>query len=165
MKKKVVLSVILYIIILPLFGQNYIQVIKSEVNIRFSPSPSSEIITQANKGDIFTLENEKGVWFTINMFSGEYRYIHKSLCKKIEYVISLPKSEKYRKTIFLAILSAEDKAQREADQKYPNDIYKNIDYARLLNDKYKLEVFNQFDVHSPVYSKIIVEGIKKHWDW
>ncbi len=164
MKKKVFLSVMLYIMILPLFGQNYIQVIKSDVNIRFSPSSSSSVITQAKNGDVFELVNEKGAWFEITMFSGEYRYIYKSLCKKTGYVLSLPESGQFRKTVFLALLNAEDKAQRVADKNYPNDIYKNIDYARSLNDKYKLDVLHKFDLQPPIYSKIILEGVKKKWD-
>ncbi|NOQ24447.1 MAG: SH3 domain-containing protein [Bacteroidales bacterium] len=164
MKKKVVLSVLLYIIIMPLFGQNYIQIIKYDANIRLKPSSSSVVITQALNGNIFKLINEKDAWFEILIFSGEYRYIHKSLCKKTDYVISLPESEQLRKTVFLELLNGEDKAQRVADKNYPNDIYKNIDYARSLNDKYKLDVLNKFGLQPPIYSKIILEGIKKKWN-
>jgi len=164
MKKNVILFVILYIMIIPLFGQNYIQVLKSDVNIRFAPSTSSSVITQAKKGDVFKLANEKDAWFEIIIFSGEYRYIYKKLCKKTDYVLYLPKSEQFRKTVFLALLNAEDKAQRIADKNYPNDIIKNIDYARSLNDKYKLNVLHKFDLQPPVYKKIIYEGVKKKWD-
>lgn len=164
MKKEFFLAAILYIITIPLFGQNYIQVIKPVVNIRFKPSSSSEVISQAQNENIFELKNVKGTWLEIEMFSGEYRYIYKSLCKETNYVILLPKSEQLRKTVFLALLNAEDKAQRDADEKHLNDIFKNIDYARSLNDKYKLDVFNKYDLQPPIYSKIILEGVKKKWD-
>lgn len=57
MKKEFFLAAILYIIMIPLFGQNYIQVIKPEVNIRFKQSSSSEVISQAHNGNIFELKN------------------------------------------------------------------------------------------------------------
>ncbi|MFC2152187.1 SH3 domain-containing protein [Bacteroidota bacterium] len=146
------------------YGQNYIQVIKSNVNIRFAASSSSNLITQAKNGNIFEMTDEKDGWYAINMFSGEYRYIHKSLCKKVDYVLEIPESEQLRKTIFLAILNAEDKAQVDADKKYPNNIYANIDYSRILVDKYKLNALNKFNIQPPVYSKLILEGVKKRWD-
>jgi len=164
MKNKVFLSLILYAMVMPLSGQTYIQVLKSGVNIRYSPSSSSVVIAQAKKGDVFELENENGKWFEITMFSGEDRYIYKSLCQEIDYMPSLPKYEEIRKIIFLALLRAEDKAQRIADEKYPYDIDKNIDYARLLNDRYKLEVFHKTNLQPPIYYKIILEGVKKRWD-
>ena len=164
MNKKVFVVLLLLVIFLPLLGQSYVQVIKSEVNVRVQPSSSSAIITQATLGDVFELKNEKGSWFGINMFSGEYRYIHKSLCKVVEYNLEVPENEQYRKQIFQALLEAEDKAQYKADQKYPSDLIKNIDYNRLLIDKYKFKVLKQFKIQAPVYLKIIVEGIKKSWD-
>ena len=148
---------------LPLFGQNYIKVITSNVNIRFGPSSSSIVITQAKEGNIFKLNSKKGDWYEIVMFSGEYRYIHQSLCEKHDYVVVSPESEQLRKKVFRALLSAEDKATAAADRKYPNDIIRNIDYSRILYDKYKLEVLNSFSLQPPVYSEIIFEGVKNKW--
>ena len=163
MKRKYILSVIVSLMILPIFGQNYIQVITSDVNIRFKPSSSSNVITQAKKGNIFELISKKGDWYEIAMFSGEFRFIHQTLCEKKDYVIAPTESEQLRKRIFSELIKAEDKATSDADKKYPNDIYKNIDYNRILDDKYKLSVINSFDLQPPVYSKILIEGVKKKW--
>ncbi len=53
-------------------ADQYIQVTGDNVNIRFSPSTSSQIIASARKGDIFKLEGEEQGWYEISMFSGEY---------------------------------------------------------------------------------------------
>ena len=40
---------------------------------------------------------------------------------------------------------------------------KNIEYSRILEDKYKLEVVHQFNTQAPIYIKIAVEGVEKNW--
>lgn len=163
MKRTIVLCFFLFLVINPFFGQDYVQIIKSSVNIRFSPTTSSSVIAQANNGNIFNLEGEKVDWYEISMFSGEYRYIYKSMCKKVNYTMNLPESEQIRKAVFKALLNAEDKAQAEADRKYPNDIFKNIDYQRMLDDKYKLKVIDNSNLQPPIYRKLIIEGVQKKW--
>jgi hypothetical protein len=135
----------------------------SKADIRTAPTDDATIITQAREGDIFETVKEKGEWIEIKMFSGEYRYIDKSKCIPIDYELQLPESEAERKRIFKAILAAEDRAELEAEKKFSSDINKNIEYARILNDKYKLEVFQEFNLPSPIYLKLIVEGSKKNW--
>jgi hypothetical protein len=125
-------------------SQVYVKVILSGVEIKFSPSSSSQTVTRAINGNIFELREEKGDWYGIIMFSGEWRYIQKSTCVKIKYGQILPKDVQFKKMVFKSIVVAEDKAQAEADVKYPTDIYKNIDYMRILDDKYKLEVINKY---------------------
>jgi len=103
------------------------------------------------------------------MFSGEYRYIHKSLCKKVNHTPLLPENEQIRKQLFIALFQAEGRAIEEADKKYPiqmngQNINKNIDFNRLLDDRYKLAVFNRFNLQPTIYSKLIMEGATKRWD-
>jgi len=158
------LLLILLLGVTPVFSEDkYIQVTGEKVNIRFKNNSNSTIIAKAKKGDIFELISEKGNWFEINIFSGEYRYIHKSLGKIVSYVPALPQSESNRKAIFHELLMIEDKADSEANRKYPGDIYKMIDYCRILDDRYKLEIFHCYNVQPPIYTKLIVEGVKKGW--
>jgi SH3-like domain-containing protein len=143
----------------------FIEITGNIVNIRTGPSTSTTIVAQAKKGDIFELKGEINGWYKINMFSGEYRYIHKSLAKLTTYTISLPSSASIRQKIFSLIGEAEDRAMDEADQKYPmnisNNIDQNIDYERLLIDKYKLTIFHEFKVQPVIYRELIVEVIKE----
>ncbi len=151
----------------------YVEIIGNKVNIRSGSSTKSSIVAKALKGDIFKYYGEKGDWYKISMFSGESRYVHKSLSKFTEYETELPNEVSKRRTIFREILRAEDRAQAEADRKYPmsdkygrsipGNIEKNIDYSRILNDKYKLEVIHKFNIQPPTYSKLVIEGVKNNW--
>jgi len=146
-------------------ADQYIQVTGDNVNIRFSPSTSSQIIATARKGDIFELEGEEQGWYEISIFSGEYRYIHKSLAQEVFYEPEVPASVSVRQQMYKAFWDLEGKAMAEADRRYPPtiDIIKNIEYSRILEDKYKLEVVHQFDTQAPIYLKIAVEGVEKNW--
>jgi len=163
MKRLTTFCFSLFLLIQFCFGQEYIQVTASSVNIRFSPSTSSTVITQAKEGNIFELVGESGDWYKILMFAGEHRCIYKTMCEKVTYSIAIPGSEQTRKAVFMELVKTEDRAQAEADRRYPTDIYKNIDYSRLLNDRYKLAVMNKYHLQPPVYYKIIVEGVDKKW--
>ena len=145
----------------------YVEIIGNQVNVRLSPATSSPIIAKGRKGDLFKLKGDEGKWYKISISSGEYRYVHKSLTKAVRYEISLPNSEATRRGIFKALLSAEDRAQAEADREYPitgrASLVKNVEYMRILDDRYKLNVMHEFGVQSPIYIKILVEGVKKNW--
>ncbi len=146
-------------------ADQYVQVTGDNVNIRFSPSTSSQIIASARKGDIFKLEGEEQGWYEISMFSGEYRYIHKSLAKELPYEPITPGSVSARQQMYRAFWDLEGKAMAEADRRYPPtvDVMKNIEYSRILEDKYKLEIVHQINTQAPIYTKIAVEGAENNW--
>ncbi len=146
-------------------ADQYIQVTGDNVNIRFSPSTSSQIIASARKGDIFELEGEEQGWYEISIFSGEYRYIHKSLAQEVFYEPEVPASISVRQQMYRAFWDLEGRAMTDADRRYPPtmDVMKNIEYSRILEDKYKLEVVHQFDTQAPIYIKIAVEGVENNW--
>jgi len=146
-------------------ADQYVQVTGDNVNIRFSPSTSSQVIASARKGDIFELEGEEQGWYEISMFSGEYRYIHNSLAKEVPYEPKMPESVSVRQQMYRAFWDLEGKAMADADRRYPPtiDVMKNIDHSRILEDKYKLEVVHQFNTQAPIYIKIAAEGVEKNW--
>lgn len=153
----------------PLFSEDiYIQVMKERVNIRLENNLSSAIIAKARKGDIYKLKSEKGNWYEITLFSGENRYIHRSLGKIISYISTLPESESTRRAIFHELGEAKDRAINDANKIFPPDIYdniyKNINYAHILEDRYKLEIFHRYKVQPPIYWQLMAEGAKKDWE-
>lgn len=155
--------------LIPAFPENmYIQVIGKRVNIRFENNLNSMIIAKARKGDIYKLKSEKENWYEITIFSGESRYIHKSLGKIISYIPAFPESESTRRAIFQELGEAKDRAIKEAKEKFPADIYdniyKNISYAHSLEDRYKLEIFHRYKVQPPIYWQLISEAEKKGWE-
>ncbi len=165
-KECLILAALIVTMSVPAYSTDqYVQVTGDNVNIRFSPSTSSQITTVARKGDIFKLEGEEQEWYRISMFSGEYRYIHKSLGQELFYEPEVPASVSVRQQMYKAFWDLEGRAMTDADRRYPPtiNIMKNIEYSRILEDKYKLEVVHQFDTQAPIYLKIAVEGVEKNW--
>lgn len=144
-------------------AEDYIQLVKDNVNIRFSPKSTSTIVAIGMKNDIFKLTKIDGEWSVIFICSGEYRYIHSSLVKKILSIPPLTSSVEIKKKAFNELAKVQDKALAQAMAKYPNDIYKEIDYSRMLDDKYGLTVLRKYSIASPWYTKLIAEGAKKRW--
>jgi len=68
--------------------REYLRVTEATVNIRLAPNTSSDIVAKAKENDVFELSSEegteKGNWYSVLMFAGEWRYIHKS--PAVEYV-------------------------------------------------------------------------------
>ncbi len=146
-----------------LFAEEYIKLSKDGVNIRFSPNTNSIVVAKGMKGDVFTLKKTEGNWCVISMFSGEYRYIHTSLAKKVATVAPLTSSADIKKKAFRELVKAQDKAVSESNATYPNDIYKQIDLERILYDKYELPIFRKYSIPPPWNSKLVLEGVKNGW--
>jgi len=151
----------------------YIRITANRVNIRAGPSTSSVIVAKARKDDVFELHSMEGEWYKIRLFSVNWRYVHKSLAEPAFYVASIPGKASIRRGLFRALLQAENRAEANADQRYPlegragrpipGNIKRNMDYMRLLDDRYKLEVIHKFDVQPPIHDIIISQGVKYSW--
>lgn len=87
-------------------------------------------------------------------------------------------TEVERRQIFKAIVAAEDKAQAEADRKYPvsgrstwglskselrSQIDKNIDLMRHLEKQYKKELSKKYGLTQEQLKKISLEGVVERW--
>jgi len=151
----------------------YVRITTSRVNIRTAPSTASVIVGKARKGDVFELHGKEGKWYRIRMFTPEWRFVYRSLAEAAVYVVSGPSETSTRREIFRALIKAEDRAETEADRKYPledrqgrplsRNLRKNIDYMWLLNDRYKLRVMHRFSAQPPIHENIISEGVRKNW--
>jgi SH3-like domain-containing protein len=151
----------------------FVAIIGDHVNIRTGPTTSSQVVAKARRGDVFELLGKKGKWYRIRMFSPNYRYVHRSLGRKISYTPSTPDQPSIRRDIFKALLKAENTAEVKADQKYPvqdkdgaplsGHVQKNLELMWLLMDRYKLESMHRFKVQSPIHDSILEEGIKNSW--
>ena len=144
-------------------ADEYIKIIKDGVNIRSEPNTSSTIIAKGKKGAIFELVESEGKWYSISMFSGEPRYLFKTLSKKVNDAPRLPKSAKIKKKAFRELRKSEHRATNESAAKYPSDIYKQIDLERVLDDRYKLIIFQKYAISPARYNKLVVEGVKNGW--
>lgn len=82
-------------------------------------------------------------------------------------------TEDQRKEIYKVIVVAQDRAQAEADKKYPinasdpnfkkENVIKNVDLYRELVEKYEAEVRKKYGITQDIQTKIIVEGAILNW--
>lgn len=148
-----------------LSAQQYLEVTGRKSNIRSSPTTRSSIVTRAQRGDIFELKGESGDWYHIRLFSGELRYLHKRLAQEISYNPEVPEDSSQRREIFTTLQEVDRRVEREAEKKHPTDkaLKKNIAYAHILEDRYKLKVIRQFGIQAPLYRRLAIEGNQKGW--
>lgn len=85
------------------------------------------------------------------------------------------RSLKEKQEIFFKVAQAEDKAMKEAERKYPTNIYNvdveqakknvepNAELSQELEEKYKQEILNEYNVSKDEWSKIGIEGVKDNW--
>lgn len=143
----------------------YIQVSRDNVNIRSRATTDSQIVAKANQGDIFELEAEQGNWYQIHLFSGESRFIYKSLAGKVLYEPGLPEDPELQLKVYVAWKAAGERARQEAETMYPldQDPSRNLSLSSLLEDRYRLEAMQQLGVPAPAYRRIIIEGNRQGW--
>lgn len=134
-------------------------------NIRAGASTSSTLVVTSRRGDIFQLINETENWYVIRLFSGQDRYLYKTLARPAAYEPSLPDTIEARREVFRAWEQADAEAKREADRRYSPDsnLKRNLEYLQLLVDRNKLEIAHKYDLQPPDLRRIIVEGNLKGW--
>ena len=145
------------------YAEEYIVIVKEDVNIRLEPNTNSTVLATGQKGDIFRIAESEGDWYSIYMFSGEIRYIYKPLTEKILEVPELPESTELKKKVYKELSDAKDRAATESYEEYPNDIFKQIDMERRLNDKYKLPAFQKHAIPPARYHQLMGDGLKNNW--
>lgn len=76
----------------------------------------------------------------------------------------MPSSEATRRRAFVEFVRAERRSIAEAERRYsPTQFIEQIDYQRLLYDRYALPVFRRNGIASTLRTRLIVEGIEKNW--
>jgi uncharacterized protein YgiM (DUF1202 family) len=68
---------------------NKVEVIASKLNLRDSPSMSSYVIGQAEKGAVFFLRGKKGEWLEIRGYPHAYGWVNKNFLEKSEKALKL----------------------------------------------------------------------------
>ena len=155
----------LFIIIFTIsVSAQFVRVISDFANIRVTPNSNSKIVGEAFKDDIFRYINEENDWIEIYMFSGVHRYIHCSLVKIIDYGISASFSNNICQRLMKRLEEVEDKSLAESNNSYPlsnsENIEKNIEYQRMLLDRYILDIFHEFDLQPVIYQIAVTRCIE-----
>ena len=82
MKKSVI--GLLLLITTTIFSQEYIQIIRPDINIRMKSTTESPIVGHAFEGEIYITNGEEPKWYSVLLPSGESRWIYKKLTKKTQ---------------------------------------------------------------------------------
>ena len=148
-----------------LSAAHYVEIRTRVANIRNAPRRGAGIVAKAARNDVFQLEDEKGNWYAIHLFSGATRYVHKSVARPAAFLAEVPQDSSVRRDIFAAWKKAEQRARDEADRRRPpgRNLKRNIRLKNLLNDRYKLKVFRDFRLPPAIYRRIILEGNRRGW--
>lgn len=157
-------SVILIFFTCSVLSADYIVTISKNVNIRTEPYIDAFIIGRAKKGDLFKYQGETEKWYKIEMFSGEIRYIGKTVSARLtkEQILPghnmiLPDSEKELKMLCKAISDAIKRSEKEADEIIPISISKerHNNYLSIRKEINILYIIHQYNIQPVLYSKII----------
>lgn len=162
----VCLGLILLFLCGPLLSAaHYVEIRTRVANIRNAPRRGAGIVAKAVRKDVFQLEDEKGNWYAIHLFSAATRYVHKSVARPVAFAAELPQDSSVRRDIFAAWKKAEQRARDEADRSRPPDsnLKRNLRLKNLLNDRYKLKVFHDYRLRPAVYRRIVLEGYRRGW--
>jgi hypothetical protein len=136
------------------FSQNYIQIVKTDINIRMKPTTSSHIIGHAFYGEIYELNGEQDKWFSVLLPSGETRWIYKRLAQKIEFEKNIPEDLDIE---FLQekLKRASHQANKDANEEFVKGLNK-LEVNNMLFDRYVLLTLQEFSV-SPVHYNSIID--------
>ncbi len=148
--------ILIYAYILPVFvvSQEYIKIIRTDINIRMEPTTSSHIVGHAFNGEIYILNGEREKWYSVLLPSGETRWIYKKLAEKTEF------SNKMSQDIDIVSIQEElkvasDKANEDANEEIIFGLNKS-DINNILFDRYTLLTLQNFSI-SPAYYNYIME--------
>ncbi len=139
-----------YLLFIPvfIFSQNYIQIEKDIVNIRFDSDKNSEKVAQAEFGQIFLSHASTKKWVQVEVPSGEKRWIYKKLTSQVkDYGAILDTVDIL--SLKQKLIQANKQAKIDSRTKKITFMTKK-DVENILIDKYLLSVFRYWNV-SPIH--------------
>jgi SH3-like domain-containing protein len=163
-KLAIISSIFLFLTTYALSAPRFVETIRN-ANIRSGPSTRSTLVAASKKGDIFQLIKETDKWYIVRMFSGDTRYIFKSLARVTTYTPAMPDTIEERRDIFRGWIEADKTAQADADRRYPpnKNLKRNLNYLHLQADRKKLEITHKYRLQPPDLRRIVLEGNFKGW--
>jgi len=150
---KVLIILFLFLNLSFTYSQDYIQIIKPDINIRMEPSTSSPIVGHAFNGEVYITNGENTNWFSVTLPSNETRWIYKRLAKKIT-VFNNNISYFNITDVQKEISAAEYKAIKDTNQETIQDLSKN-EINNLLYDRYVLIALQKHSIHPAIFKEII----------
>jgi len=144
------MKILIYLFFTPIFiiAQNYIQIEKDLVNIRFDADQNSEKVAQAEFGQIFLSYASTKKWVQVEVPSGEKRWIYKKLTSQVkDYGAILDTVDIF--SLKQKLIEANKQAKNDAKTKKIKFMTKK-DVENIFVDNYLLSVFRSWNV-SPIH--------------
>ena len=136
-----------------LTAQEYIEIIRTDINIRMNPTTSSPIVAHAFLGEVYIKNGENSQWYSVILPSGETRWIYKKLAKEVDFS-TVEREESDVQTIQGDIKIASDEASKDANVEIIADLNK-IEINNILFDRYVLLVLQRHSINPAQYQSII----------
>lgn len=164
--------VFVFLVLAPALSAEFLVTIAKNVNIRTGPGTGNFIIGRTEKGDLYKYVGEEDDWYKIEMFSGEIRYIGKSVGARLTeqqllpgHEMAVPESESRRRLIYKDILNARERAKKEAGEIIPEHINqeRHENFRAIREDGNILYIMHSYGVQPALYDYFMGEGEHKSW--
>lgn len=150
-------------------GAKFLIVVSDGVPIYRDDSPNNQVLGMARAGDTFRLHSQRGQLYGIEMFSGITRYVFAQEPTEVRVVADAPidpatiTSTEKRRSIYKRLQKLEKRNYTIAAQSYPDDIARQVDLQRALDDASKLEICHEESLHTLALRPIALEGRLGGW--
>lgn len=134
----------------------FLEVTATDTPIRYTKSERGEIVAQAARGDCFEYEGLDHGWHAIYLPSGELRYVARAGGTVTASCRAPVPSAAALHAAGKAAEAAESRAMREATARYRPNTDREIDYERMLTDRYELAILRRYGVAPAYWSKVLV---------
>jgi len=145
----------------------YLRITASAATIRLGASSTSRRVVTARQDDVFTLDGREPGWYRMFVASGEYRYVSDTLAQPVATTPPLPSDPTVLQRACFADVYAQDRAQAEAEQRFPEEVAGNmdayIDLERLLDDRYEVPVFERYHIPMAQHPALTATCAQNNW--
>ena len=136
-----------------LVAQEYIEIIRADINIRMEPTTSSHIVAHAFLGEVYIKNGENSQWYSVILPSGETRWIYKKLAQEVDFSL-FEINELDAQKIQEDIKIASDQANQDANKEIITNLNK-IETNNIYFDRYVLIVLQKYSLHPAQYQSVI----------
>lgn len=150
-------------------GAKFLVVVSDGVPIHLDDSPNNQVLGTARAGDTFRLLSQRGQLYAIEMFSGITRYVYAQEPTEVRVVADIQfdpattTSTDKRRSIYKRLQKLEKENYAIAAQSYPDDIVRQVDLQRALDDASKLKICHSESLHTLALRPIALQGRLGRW--
>ncbi|MDD5258392.1 MAG: SH3 domain-containing protein [bacterium] len=147
---------------------SYVVINAPYAEIKPVPDTNAQALLIGLKGDVFKYNGQQKGWYHVLTFSGETRFVRKTLCRGSNIAPQLPSGESKRRDIYDSLIDAKDRAMTDTNIKYPSiksqsELQEKIFYQQTVEEKLILEICHQNKIQPATYLTLLSEAIAKNW--